>query len=189
MSYNDVFSEAGKRKSRKLIGLDIEEVSLVTIPANKRPFAIIKSALPESVQAFLEGLELEKTEEEARAAILKALETLARFEKDFPQDILEAVKVLAKWAVPEDQAEPEPVPEPKTTAKDAGFFVRPRVLKGGALWPSLSISRGSVLGGGAPDDDSLPERVPERHGVSKSVKGQGDETIEEPKPLWPSLCR
>jgi hypothetical protein len=176
------------RKSRKLIDLEVEEISLVDRPANRQSFAIIKSALPASVQAFLEGLELEKTEEEARAAVVKALETLATFEKDFPGDILQAVKVLAKWAMVQA---PEPEPEPETTAKRGvdPFFVRPRVLKGGGLWPSLNISKGVVLGGGVPGDDDLPEPVPERRGFSKSVKGQGDMTIEEPKSLWPSLCR
>jgi len=189
MGYFDVFGEDARRKSRKLIDLEVEEISLVDRAATGGRFAIIKRALPEElpqeIDDFLEGQELEKDELAAQEAVAAAIKALKEFEEDFPSDVLAAIKTLSKWSVaatyPEAPADSDYGKSKKGLAKG-----------GGSLWPSLGISMPGLQRARvdvARDDDGLPEHVPERRGVSKQAKGQGDlQDDGENENLWPSLC-
>ena len=192
MGYYDTFGEDARRKSRKLIDLEVEEISLVDRAATGERFAIIKRALPEElpqeIDDFLEGQELEKDEAAAQEAVAAAIKALKVFEEDFPDDVLAAIKTLSKWAVA--GAYPEAPAD-----SDYGKSKKGRLAKGG-LWPSLGISMIGLQRDRdrdvARDDDGLPEHVPERRGVSKGLKGQeGDDDKTKAKDdvagFWPSL--
>lgn len=184
MGYIDTFGEDGQRKSRKLVELDVEEVSLVDQPATGRRFAIVKRAsLPQEVSDFLgEEGELEKDQAEAQAAVLEAIKKLAIFKRDFPGDILAAVQVLAKWAGEAAYAEEPPPPaEPtqKKSVKKGGQSGRP-------LWPSL-CGTSPPAGDAGSNDAGGGDRRPQR-GISKQARGQDDARDDnEPVNLWPSL--
>jgi len=182
MGYYDVFSE-GKRRRRKLENIEVEEISLVDQPANGLRFAIIKRA-GATLSELLKGFDSSKMSEDAGEAIKKALQILLAYKEDFPAEILESIQVLAKF-VEEGYGYPKAGP-------DGGPLVAKR-SSGAGRWPSFTISKGGFAGLGGresaiPGDDDFPGRVPDPHkrGVSKAIKGQGDETIED-KELWPSL--
>lgn len=101
-----------RKKRRKIVDLDVSEISLVDSPSNRRPFAIVKAdgADPELLDeirkfygAEFEGLEdvLEKAAElpaEAAAAIKDALKTLNKFTDVMPDPVLDAMKTLAQYS-------------------------------------------------------------------------------------------
>jgi len=201
MAYYDVFSEDEERKTRKLTDLEIEEISLVDAPANRARFQVIKRRgenmeLENIVNEFIaEGGELSESvkkalDEDAKKALIQALSLLKKYLPDMPPDVADAVKVLAAAAAGKSESYGE---KPKKKPKDYGYSYPEKsdeakqksLAKSGALWPSLA----AAMGGGPaaePGEDDLPESVPQLRSLSKGLKGQGDEEIEE-KNLWPSL--
>jgi hypothetical protein len=94
---------------RKLSDIEVEEVSLVDAAANRKKFAIIKRRhdMDELIK-LLKGMmddakdeDLEKAKEipeEASKALKSALTTLNKYKGDFPGDVLDAIKILTKYA-------------------------------------------------------------------------------------------
>jgi hypothetical protein len=190
------------RTRRKLFDIDVDEISLVDNPANRRRFAIIKRAkmdIQKAVEEFFkltdpeEQVALEAAEkdlsEDAKDAIVKAVALLKKYLKDFPSDVGAAVAVLA-GAVGEALGEkPGKKPEgdygygyPGKKVDDPNLpFPKVMSKSGPDKWHSFGL----VVQGGAgyllqksgtddadPDDVGLPEPVPERRGARKSVDGQ-----------------
>jgi len=106
--------------ARKIIDIDVEEVSIVDAAANKSRFAIIKrrEMMEEFVKLVKSLVGDELTEEELEKvskqelpadqlkAVSSALSTLSKYKADFPADILGAIKTLAKYtAAPAAPAE------------------------------------------------------------------------------------
>jgi hypothetical protein len=96
--------------ARKLIDLEVEEVSLVDAAANRTKFAIIKRrVIMDELTALLKALlgeevtdaELAKAKElpeDAMKAIKGALNILNKYKDEFPAEILSAIKSLAKFS-------------------------------------------------------------------------------------------
>jgi hypothetical protein len=182
MGYPDVFSEEALRRARKLLGISVEEISIVDRAATGLKFSIVKRALPQEISDFLGAdAELEKDLEGAQAAVSDAVKKLSPYMEDLPDDLAAAVRKLAAWATA--GAYPEaPADTDYGKSKKGGL-----AKSGGSLWPSFG-SAFATVGDTARDDDGLPEHVPERRGVSKAAKGQldqGDDRRSEN--LWPSL--
>lgn len=94
-----------KRRGRRIENLEIEEISIVDEPANRRRFAIIKAADPglaKLFSTFLDGIEenMRKADIPAGAieALKSALEILNKFKNDFPDDVVAALQVLGQAA-------------------------------------------------------------------------------------------
>jgi signal transduction histidine kinase len=123
--------------ARKIFDIDIEEISLVDRPANRKRFYIIKQEenmwdqefekllteflgqegfeeLKKSVEKEIESEKKEKLTEEAINAIKGALNILNKYKDDFPKELKDAVKVIAQFAA----KYPYPYPYPKKTKKD-----------------------------------------------------------------------
>jgi hypothetical protein len=96
---------------RKLLDIEVEEVSIVDHAANRSKFAIIKrrKAMEEELKQLIKTLngdevtdvDLEKAgkmPEEAAKAIKGALAILSKYKDDFPADVLGAIKVLTKYS-------------------------------------------------------------------------------------------
>jgi len=98
---------------RKLKNIDVEEISLVDVPANRKKFYFLKrSQTMEELLEILKGMfgddvltaeEIEKAKEkelseEASKAIKGALNILNKYKDDMPPDVKDAIKVLAKYA-------------------------------------------------------------------------------------------
>lgn len=105
---------------RKLIKIKPFELSLVDIPANQRPFMVIKmkeqnvdKELQKLVEAFLstdeESLEKAKLSEEDTNRIKGAMRILNRYKDAFPPEVTKAVGSLlgAYWGKPKKKSEEE----------------------------------------------------------------------------------
>ncbi|MBU1008472.1 hypothetical protein KKA53_05340 [Candidatus Dependentiae bacterium] len=184
MGYLEAFSEATKRKSRKIIELEIDEISLVDRAATGERFAVIKQTAPEAILDFLgeENLvEIEADLAKAQEAVLAAFKYLAVYKADLPTDILAAVQVLGKYAAAVFAEVAEPIAEKKSMKKKGIVKVRP------TLWPSLGVSILQAVDDGSADTDVADDKP--RRGLSKGLKGQGDEGNDgKSENLWPSLC-
>lgn len=105
---------------RKILDIDVDEISVVDLAANRKKFYIRKGAvqmdeLLKTLQAFLgadvvkeddfKTLKATLTEEQA-AEIKSAVDTLAKYKADFPDDVLAAVQTLMKSALAAPVEEP-----------------------------------------------------------------------------------
>jgi gamma-glutamylcysteine synthetase len=112
---------------RKILDIEIDEISVVDSAANRKKFFIKKGAIPmdelfKTLQSFL-GADVVKEDElkkvplseEQAAEIQAAVATLAKYKADFPDDILAAVQSLAKAAVLR-----APLPEVEVTIEKIG---------------------------------------------------------------------
>jgi len=126
--------------ARKLLDIDIEEISLVDRPANRKRFYIIKQEgtmwkdkeleklfidffgeeefenLKKSIEEEKKTEKKEKLTEEAINAIKGALNILNKYKDDFPKELKDAVKVLAEFVA----KYPYPYPYPEKTKKSEG---------------------------------------------------------------------
>jgi len=103
-----------KHRGRTLRDIDVDEISLVDFPATRHKFMIIKSAEVTNTMRELEellnefnpdGNEIEllrkakdKLPKEMVNDLVKAYKAILKYKEDFPDDLLEAVKVLGKYA-------------------------------------------------------------------------------------------
>ena len=103
-----------KRRGRRLQNIEVDEISLVDSAATGKKFMIIKSAevtntmreLEELLNEFNpEGNEIEllrkakdKLPKEMLDELTKAYKAILKYREDLPDDLLEAVKVLGKYA-------------------------------------------------------------------------------------------
>jgi hypothetical protein len=200
-----------RKKARKLIDIDIDEVSLVPAGANRHKFAIIKVResmdIKKAIEEFFkvgdpeEKLPLEQAvaelSEDAKSAITKALALLKGYMKDMPPDVAKAIGVLAAAVGSGENGKKKPV----KPADQYGYGYYPPksvqdLAKSGDPWPSVAVA----LAGGAgylvkaaeveDDPDENPEVIPApRRGLRKSLDGQdGDDEPEEVVvDKWPSL--
>lgn len=101
---------------QKLKDIDIEEVSLVNLAANRKKFCILKGETMDKLLEILKAMGIVPTPEEiekikrlpaATATSLEAaLPNISKYADDMPEAVLEAVKTIAKAAVmsgPEDE--------------------------------------------------------------------------------------
>ncbi|MBA7652210.1 hypothetical protein ES703_60040 [subsurface metagenome] len=79
-----------KRRGRRLQNIDVDEISLVDFPATRHKFMILKSTEVTNTMEELEKL-LNELNPEGYKPILK-------YKDDFPDDLLEAIKILGKYA-------------------------------------------------------------------------------------------
>jgi hypothetical protein len=198
---------AKRKKKRQILEATIEEISITSAPATREHFALVKSSSsdePDELAKLLKELygddiapddeiflKAKDLPDEAKEALTQAVKKLNVYLSDFPDDVLQAIKVLGKfggYGSSESYGE-----KPKKKPKDYGYMYPEKrdeakqksLAKSGALWPSLA----AAMGGGPaaePGENDLPEAVPQLRSLSKAVKGQGDEEIEEEN-LWPSL--
>ena len=103
-----------KHRGRRLQNIEVDEISLVDSAATGKKFMIIKSAevtntmreLEELLNEFNpEGNEIEllrkakdKLPKEMLDELTKAYKAILKYREDLPDDLLEAVKVLGKYA-------------------------------------------------------------------------------------------
>ena len=98
-------------KAKKLKDIKLKEISLVTAPANRQVFHIIKEKKMDEIQkayATLIGKEAGYTDEEIEvlksmteedaAGITESLTVLAKYKADLPEDMLNAIVKLAEYA-------------------------------------------------------------------------------------------
>ena len=100
--------------TRRLRDIEIEEISLVSKAATRKKFYIVKSQggvnTMEQLEKLLnelnpEGNEIEvlrkakdKLPKEMLDELTKAYKPILKYKDDFPDDLLEAVKILGKYA-------------------------------------------------------------------------------------------
>lgn len=124
-----------KRRGRRLRDIDVDEISLVDFAATGRKFMIIKSdqevlETMEELEQLLndfnpEGYEVEvlrkakdKLPKEMVNELTKAYKAILKYREDFPDDLLEAVKMLGKYA--------------------SYGYAEPEGIKKSVSWPSLT---------------------------------------------------
>lgn len=103
---------------RKILDIDVDEISVVDLAANRKKFFIRKGAVPmdellKALQTFLgadvvtaESVKKAELTEEHAAEIKAAVDVLAKYKADFPDDVLAAVQTLTKSAFPARKDEP-----------------------------------------------------------------------------------
>jgi len=103
---------------RKILDIDVDEISVVDLAANRKKFFIRKGAVPmdellKALQTFLgadvvtaEAVTKAELTEEQMAEIKSAVAVLAKYKADFPDDVLAAVQTLTKSAFPARTDEP-----------------------------------------------------------------------------------
>ncbi len=137
-----------KRRGRRLQNIDVDEISLVDFAATGKKFMIIKSAevinTMEELEKLLnelnpEGYEVEilrkakdKLPKEMLDELTKAYKPILKYKDDFPDDLLEAIKILGKYAS-YGYAGPEG-----------------KGIKKAASWPSITAQ---LFGTGEPGED------------------------------------
>jgi hypothetical protein len=112
---------------RKILDIEIDEISVVDAAANRKKFFIKKGAIQmdellKTLQSFLgtdvikdEDLKKVPLSEDQAKEIQAAVATLAKYKADFPDDILAAVQSLTKAAVLR-----APLPEVELTIEKIG---------------------------------------------------------------------
>jgi len=95
------------RRGRKLLDLEVSEISIVDSPANRQVFAIVKRAKADpELTKILEAFASEDIEElmkqgdpgKLKAALKTALKTLGPYLEGMPTDVSQAIKVLGAFA-------------------------------------------------------------------------------------------
>lgn len=128
---------------RKLEDIDVEEISLVESAANRRRFLILKKETQmewiESLKKFLDGgdedeefklkdediAKAKEMDEKAIKAISGALNILEKYKDVFPQDVLNAMKTLTKYAA-------YGYPEKKKSELEGEEYAKELIEKAGA---------------------------------------------------------
>lgn len=133
-----------KRRGRQLRNIEVDEISFVDFAATGRSFMIIKSAEVSNIMEELEQLLNEFNPEGYEVGVLrkakdklpremvneltKAYKAILKYREDFPDDLLEAVKMLGKYAS-YGYAEPEGIKKsvswPSVTAQLFGTEEEP----------------------------------------------------------------
>ena len=89
-----------KKKPRKLVDIDVDEITLCESAANRKTFFITKGR---KMDEFFKAIKLFLDGEIGKATISgtelkKAMETLLAYKSDFPEDIKSALDVILKSA-------------------------------------------------------------------------------------------
>jgi len=97
-------------KKRRLVNINLEEVSLVDMPANRKSFYMIKSQRRKAM-SFLKMLEkivgaptvkeksfAKSLKENSVEALTEAVESIGEYQDDMPSEVVKAVNVLVKAA-------------------------------------------------------------------------------------------
>ncbi len=126
--------------TRKLRGLEIEEISLVDKAATGKKFMIIKSAeviqlkkLADLIEEFSDEVfdetygrtDFEKKDvpQEVKDEVKKALEALNKYKDDFPDDLTAAIKLLLKFvAVSYGYGQPGKSPGKKVKKQQISYW-------------------------------------------------------------------
>jgi len=213
-----MFEYARKKKTpRRIENLEIEEISIVDEPANRRHFAIIKSADPGLAKAFgefLDGFEKADISADAMKALKDALDLVNEYKKDWPEDVLKAIQTITEFAASAaagasssnggyGAAPSDGGPEEELKFFKFGKFSDRTPFSDFALGLGLNANNRSaqiLLAKRAAEDDDdggdvlsaeeLLEGRPKSKGISKALKGQGDagdEGDDDREDLWPSL--
>jgi len=158
--------------------------------------------------------DLTKDEEQAREAVKSALKELKQYVSDMPDTVAKAIKTLAAFAAGavagEGYGYGYPAKDEQKDADDEGKDHKVKKSFGGIPGTLDALVHG-IVGAARPDivarwqvkrvqkaiddGDIVLEEVidetegePHSHGVSKSLKGQGDDDPKEKDDdLWPSL--
>ena len=132
----DYVKKSKKHRGRRLRDIEVDEISLVDVPATKHKFMIVKSAevinTMEELEKLLnqfnpEGYEVEllrkakdKLPKEMLNELTKAYKALVKYKDDLPSDLKEGIDILGKYAsygYPEGKGIKKSVSWPTITAQ------------------------------------------------------------------------
>jgi len=91
----------GKKKKRKLVDIDVDEITLCGSPANQKTFFITKMGA--KMDEFFKAIELFLDDAIGKAEVdetklKRAMKTLLAYKSDFPDDIKSSLDLILKWA-------------------------------------------------------------------------------------------
>lgn len=205
----DSLYKARERKRRKLVDIDVDEISLVDRTANGHRFAIVKSDAGAEFLELMESFRSEeftallKAKDEAglNKAIERALKLLQPYLQDMPDTMRDAVKLISSYAgaaagggYPPNKERASytdaDVEERMSKGADSGFGLLAREIcrvSNPALFQKFAKQADDIDeipdADDEPQDDGRPRRA-----VSKQVIDSG-ESEPEGEVLWPSLER
>ncbi len=146
-----------KKKLRELIGIEIDEISIVKSPANRKKFVLIKSLegyerLIDVVSEFVsDDFDIEKGADFEE--FLAAVETLKEYKDDLPGEVEDAMDKIVTFAVAGRGSE-----EPEEEKDDDGKLNKSDDGKDDD-WPSIALP-GNITFEAVPinsDDDLIEE--------------------------------
>ena len=166
----------------KIKDLDVDEISLVDSPANRRRFALVKSAKGEGLEELLQSLlgdetavevavqKAESLDADDLAGYVEALSVLKKYEGCFPGELMDVIAFFLGLSPVLQKAQITPV------AKSGGldFVLQNLMLGSGNRRMVESVLKGASGGELEDDDGDLEEDKGPVRGARKSIDGQED---------------
>lgn len=104
MDLEEYIDSLRKKKPRKILDIDVDEITLCGSAANRKKFYVLK--MGDSMKNFNEALKLveefldgglEKSKVDA-AKLKKAMKTMIIYKDDLPDELKASIDVVLKWA-------------------------------------------------------------------------------------------